>query len=156
MIEEKYDSTLDTLTHIRNVQKKLLMVIGHLMERAFKHDASKLESPEKEVYDRFSPMLRYTEYNSDQYKEILKEMKVGIDHHYSVSSHHPEYYRDGINGMNLIDLIEMLADWKAAGERHKDKPTDIIKSIEINAERFNMSYQLKQILLNTVSYMEWL
>lgn len=150
-----YDSTQDTLAHIRNVQSKILLVIGHLMERAWKHDQSKLETPEKEVYDKYSPLLRTTEYNSDEYKNFLKEMRVGIDHHYSVSPHHPEYYRDGINGMNLIDLLEMICDWKAAGERHKDKPTDMIKSIEINAERFGMSDQLKQILLNTVGYMEW-
>lgn len=150
-----YDSTQDTLAHIRNVQSKILLVIGHLMERAWKHDQSKLEAPEKEVYDKYSPLLRTTEYNSDEYKNFLKEMKVGIDHHYSVSPHHPEYYVDGINGMNLIDLLEMICDWKAAGERHKDKPTDMIKSIEINAERFGMSDQLKQILLNTVGYMEW-
>lgn len=150
-----YDSTQDTLAHIRNVQSKILLVIGHLMERAWKHDQSKLETPEKEFYDKYSPLLRTTEYNSDEYKNFLKEMKVGIDHHYSVSPHHPEYYVDGINGMNLIDLLEMICDWKAAGERHKDKPTNMIKSVEINAERFGMSDQLKQILLNTVGYMEW-
>lgn len=150
-----YDSTQDTLEHIRNVQTKIVAVIGSLVGRMIVHDQSKLESPEKEVYDKYSPLLRTTEYNSDEYKNFLKEMKVGIDHHYSVSPHHPEYYVDGINGMNLIDLLEMICDWKAAGERHKDKPTDMIKSIEINAERFGMSDQLKQILLNTVGYMEW-
>lgn len=152
----EYDSTFDTLEHIRNVQRKVLMVIGHLMERAFNHDRSKLESPEKEVYDKVGPLLRKTEYGSPEYKEILKEMQTGIDHHYQNNPHHPEYYVDGINGMNLIDLMELICDWKAAGERHKDKPVDIVKSIEINAERFGMSEQLKQILLNTVSYMEWI
>lgn len=152
----EYDSTLATLEHIRNVQRKLLMVIGHLMERAFKHDQSKLESPEKEVYDKYTPQLAIIEYGTPSYKEVLKKMEVGISHHYSVSPHHPEYYVDGINGMTLIDLIEMLADWKAASERHTVKQTSIEKSIEINAERFGISDQLKQILLNTVSYMEWL
>lgn len=151
-----YDSTQDTLEHIRNVQVKITSMIGALIGRSIMHDKSKLESPEKEVYDKYSPMLRTLEYNSQEYKDTLKEMKVGIDHHYSVSPHHPEYYIDGIDGMNLIDLMEMLCDWKAAGERHKDKSTDIVKSIEINAERFHMSDQLKQILLNTVSYMEWI
>ena len=82
-------------------------------------------------------------------------MKLGIDHHYSVSRHHPQYFADSIDGMNLIDLIEMLVDWKAAGERHKDKPTDIFRSIEINSdeEHFNISPQLKQILLNTATYL---
>lgn len=25
-----------------------------------------------------------------------------------------------VNGMDLLDVLEMLVDWKAAGERHKD------------------------------------
>lgn len=54
----------------------------------------------------------------------------------------------GVEGMTLIDLIEMLCDWKAASERHKDG--DIMRSIEINAKRFSISDQLKTILQNTV------
>ena len=49
--------------------------------------------------------------------------------------------------MNLIDLCELIADWKAASERHNNG--NLIKSIEINAERFQIDDQLKQILLNT-------
>jgi len=145
-----YDSTQDTLVHIGNVRSKLLKVISDLADRAFIHDKSKLEEPEKSIYDKYSPALRTVEYNSKEYKAILKEMKVGIDHHYSVSRHHPEFFADGINGMNLLDVIEMIVDWKAAGERHTEKPTDILKSIEINAERFHMDEQLKQILLNEI------
>lgn len=153
MTEEKYDSREDTLKHIQNVREKIMDVISNLLSRAKHHDASKLESPEKEYYDKYSPLLRTIEYGSDEYKATLKEMQVGIDHHYACNSHHPEYYVDGINGMNLLDLVEMICDWKAAGERHKDKPTDILKSIEINAERFKMDDQLKQILLNTATYL---
>lgn len=153
MTDVVYDSWRDTLDHIQNVRSKISGVIIHLLHRSEVHDLSKLESPEKEYYDKYSPMLRTTEYGSKEYKEFLKEMQVGIDHHYNHNSHHPEYYVDGINGMNLIDLIEMICDWKAAGERHKDKPTDILKSIEMNAERFHIDDQLKQILLNTATYL---
>ncbi len=150
-----YDSWKDTLEHIRNVQSKLLKVVEDLTERALEHDKSKLESPEKEIYDKYSPALRTVEYNSKEYKAILKEMKVGIDHHYSVNRHHPQFFPDSINAMNLIDLIEMLVDWKAAGERHTEKPIDIFQSIEINSddEHFKIDPQLKQILLNTATYL---
>ena len=50
--------------------------------------------------------------------------------------------------MNLVDLIEMICDWKAASERHADG--DIYKSIEINQKRFGYSDELKQILKNTI------
>ena len=50
--------------------------------------------------------------------------------------------------MTLVDLVEMLCDWAAATERHADG--DIIKSLEINGERFGMTEQLATILENTV------
>jgi hypothetical protein len=148
-----YDSAKDTLEHINNVRSKILKVVADLIERGFHHDASKLETPEKEAYDRHTPALRTLEYGSQAYKDVLAKMKPAIDHHYSVSRHHPEFFADSINGMNLIDLLEMILDWKAAGERHVLKPTDIFKSIDINAERFKMEPQLVQILKNTATYL---
>ena len=50
--------------------------------------------------------------------------------------------------MTLLDLIEMMVDWKAASERHNDG--NIRKSIEKNGNDFNMSYQLIRIFENTV------
>ena len=49
--------------------------------------------------------------------------------------------------MNLVDLVEMFCDWKASSMRHIDG--NLLKSIDINASRFNMSSQLKQIFINT-------
>jgi len=53
-----------------------------------------------------------------------------------------------VNAMNLIDVVEMICDWLAAGKRHADG--NIYRSIEINTERFGLSPQLVSILLNTV------
>ena len=53
-----------------------------------------------------------------------------------------------MNGFDLFDLFEMLMDWKAATERHADG--DIMKSIDINQERFEISPQISQIFRNTV------
>lgn len=58
-----------------------------------------------------------------------------------------------VAGMSLLDVVEMLADWKAATERHDDG--DIEKSLEINADRFNLSPQLYSILKNTIDEMGW-
>jgi hypothetical protein len=49
--------------------------------------------------------------------------------------------------MDLIDLLEMFCDWKAASERHANG--NIYKSIKINKQRFNISDQLEQIFINT-------
>ena len=61
----------------------------------------------------------------------------------------PEF---GINGMDLLDLVEMFCDWKAAGERHNDG--NILKSIEKNTTRFGLSPQLVRILQNTAAALE--
>jgi hypothetical protein len=81
----------------------------------------------------------------------MKEMKVAIDHHNKHNRHHPEYFENGIKDMNLIDLIELICDWKSATLRHDDG--DIIRSISMNKERFGYSDELEQILLNTVKYL---
>lgn len=144
-----YDSRPDTEAHVSQVRKRLAWVITELTIRAREHDFSKFESPEKEIFDEMTPKLAATTYGSDEYKGYLTEMKVALDHHYAANSHHPEHYRDGIRGMSLCDLIEMLCDWKAATLRHNDG--DILKSIEVNQERFGYSDELKQILLNSIS-----
>ena len=148
-----YDSWKDTLDHIQNVRLKIHQVVHDLLQRSVAHDASKLEAPEKEIYDKYTPELSRLEYGTAAYRETIRKMQAGVDHHYTVSRHHPEFFADGINGMNLLDLLEMMCDWKAAGERHKVKPKDIFQSIEINAERFRIDPQLKQILLNTATYL---
>ena len=53
--------------------------------------------------------------------------------------------------MNLLDIIEMLCDWKAATKRHNNG--NIIKSIEQNQKRFRYSNELKQIFLNTIYFL---
>jgi hypothetical protein len=144
-----YDSRPDTETHVREVQSRLLRVIDDLKIRARDHDRSKFEDPEKEIFDEYTPKLAGTTYGSDEYRSYLAEMKVALDHHYAVNSHHPEHYPDGIRGMSLYDLVEMLCDWKAATLRHHDG--DIRRSIEMNQARFGYSDELKQILLNSLN-----
>lgn len=153
-----FDSTKETMDHIHNVRDKILVVISKLIYRSFDHDASKLHSPEKECFDKYTPMLRDVEYGSAKYKAILKSMDEGVRHHWAHNDHHAEFYPNGPDGMSLIALLEMICDWKAASERHATG--DIRKSIEINEDRweklgYKMSPQLKNILLNTVEEMGW-
>lgn len=147
-MSEKYDSRIATHEHIQTVQTLMKGVIIQLLDRLTEHDKSKLKSPEVEVFDEYTPKLKNTTYGSDEYKSFLAAMKVGLDHHYRNNSHHPEHWVKGIRDMSLLDLIEMLVDWKAATMRHADG--DILKSIEINQKRFGYSDELKDILLNTL------
>jgi len=143
----KYDSAEDTLKHIKRVNELLLHAIGELSERAIVHDSSKLEEPEKTLFDEFTPMLKDCTYGSAEYKEFLKQLDPALQHHYSKNSHHPEHYPGGVDEMDLFDIMEMFFDWKAASERHTDG--NILKSIDINKKRFKMSDQLAKIFNNT-------
>ena len=146
---EKYDSTADTLLHIKRVNELLGSAAQELIHRGNVHDTSKLHSPEKELFDEYTPLLKDTKYGSPEYHEFLKGLNVALEHHYAKNSHHPQHYKNGVNDMDLFDIIEMFYDWKAATERTKDG--SIIESIKINKERFEMSEQLAQIFTNTAN-----
>jgi hypothetical protein len=145
----QYDSTADTLKHIKRVNDLLLQFCREMMCRATLHDQSKLLPPEKEAFDEYTPMLSGLTYGSDEYRATLRAMQPAIEHHQKNNSHHPEFYADGINGMTLMDLVEMFFDWKAASERHSDGC--IFWSIDVNKDRFQMSDQLVAIFFNTAN-----
>jgi hypothetical protein len=118
-----------------------------LATRAVEHDKLKLESPEVEIFTEYTPILANLTYGSDEYNQALEGLDVALQHHYANYRHHPEHFPNGINDMNLVDIVEMLCDWKASSLRQHDG--NLLKSIEVNAERFGYDEQLKQIFLNT-------
>lgn len=152
--ENPYDSRADTLAHIKRVNELMVKCAIELQKRGMIHDDSKLVEPEKSTFDVCTLKLKAMAYGSAEYKAALAELKPALDHHYAANSHHPEHYENGVDGMDLFDLVEMLMDWKAATERMKDGG-DIVKSLEINRARFNISPQLESILANTITEMGW-
>lgn len=149
-----YDSTGDTLKHSLRVGALMGEPIKELVDRSVRHDLSKTEDPELAVFNEFTPKLQTTTYGSDEYKGHLAAMRPALKHHYAVNAHHPEHHERGVNGMTLMDLVEMLADWKAATERHADG--DLGRSLEIQRERFGITDQLLQVLRNTAVHFGWL
>lgn len=125
----------------------LIIFSRELKMRGARHDDSKTKSPELELFDIYTPKLAGCTYGSDEYKQFLKGLKPALDHHYTENRHHPEHFENGIQGMNLVDLVEMFCDWYAATKRHNDG--DIMKSIKINQGRFGYSDDLKAIFENT-------
>ncbi len=147
------ESRKQTEKHIERVAQLLEVIVEQLRERALSHDARKLTSPEVAMFADVTDSLRGLTYGSDEYKEQLQKMLgVALVHHYEHNRHHPEHWPNGIEDMSLVDLLEMMVDWRAATERHADG--DILKSIEHNTERFGLSEQLAQILRNSVGLFE--
>ena len=138
----------ETLKHIRRVQELLQSVVENLMFRARHHDESKLSEPEASVFDRCTKQLAGLTYGSDEYKQCLADMGPALQHHYQMNRHHPEHWQAGVKDMSLLDLIEMLVDWKAASERHNNG--SIARSLDVNQERFQYSHEVDCILRRTV------
>jgi hypothetical protein len=159
MTKAKYDSAPETEAHIERVQTLCEDVVAAILTQSEFHDESKLESPEKETFDEVTPQLKALTYGSQEYKDALGSMGPALAHHYENNRHHPEnaYGRTGkagAAGMTLVDVIEMLCDWKAATERHADG--SLAKSLLINPARFDFSAELSSMLVNTALSMGWI
>lgn len=142
-MSDKYDCTNDVKEHIGLVQKWIEDFRSILAGRGKVHDASKLRSPEKEMFDEFTWRLKNTEFGSEEYEQQLKNMGEALQNHYKSNSHHPEHYPNGIDGMTLYEVVEMVCDWMAAAEK-KDVPVDM----DYLQKRFNISPQLRSIIEN--------
>jgi len=150
-----YDSRPDTWEHINAVRGNVTLVVAELMQRALHHDRSKIvEDVERNTFDRVTEQLHGLDYGSAEYKAALAGMKPALDSHYAKNRHHPEHFVNGISGMSLVDVVEMLCDWEAATHRHATG--DLAKSIELNQSRFGYTDETKQLLLNTAKDFGWI
>lgn len=150
---EKYDSKEDTIKHIVRVQELMGIVCDELLMRGKLHDASKLGEIEKPYFDEYTPKLAKLKYGSDEYKQCLCELGIALKNHYGSNPHHPEHHINGVDDMNLFDIVEMFFDWKSASERHETG--NIYDSIEYNKNRHGVSEQLSKIFYNTAMYLKW-
>ncbi len=148
MTPEQQITNYKTYEHIYQVQTLLLRALSDLQQRLITHDRSKLEEPELSIFTEYTPKLGTATYDSPEYRQFLREMKPALDNHYAENAHHPEHFDAGINGMNLIDVLEMLCDWMASVQRNPNG--DIDASLQKSASRFGISTQLELIMRNTI------
>lgn len=157
-----YDSRPETQEHIDRVTDFLSRAVINLQRRGLVHDQSKLVEPELSAFNVATPKLAELEYGSEEYKQSLKDLGPALDHHFEHNDHHPEHYSNGVTGMSLMALIEMLCDWRAASERVKQRTDDPKKiasfetGLAYNQQRFGYSDELAQILLNTARELDML
>lgn len=148
-----YDSTQDTLDHIARVQHRLAEVSLNLRERAHTHDQSKLSEPEKSLLDQLETQTNLPIYGSEAERARFDALAEFRKYHYAANDHHPEHTDQGMRGMSLLSIIEMLCDWRAAGARHIGG--NIWQSLEFNRKRFGISDEMYAILENTVKELGW-
>lgn len=151
----------DTRKHQQAVQSIMIAVAQKIIQRAVVHDASKLESPEREYY--IDPVYTLTTeevaYDSDRYKELVARMDKGWEHHRYTNDHHPEFFEpyavqtlnDPVKAMDMFALIEMLCDWIAASQRKNNKP---VLALAAMLKKYHVEEQLEAVLRNTLYMIE--
>ncbi len=142
------EAKLQAYEHIDKIREMMRVFASELLQRGETHDRSKMSDLESKTFAEFTPRLKASTYGSEEYKAFLREMKPSLDHHYANNRHHPEHHAGGIDGMNIIDVMEMWIDWYCSSMRHANG--DMGKSIDINEKRFSMSPQLVAIFRNTL------
>ncbi len=149
LLENVYSNSRDYKLKEKYRSQEVLckLYIDELLDRKVNHDKTKLEYPEKQSFDNSNYKLNQISYGSEDYLKSLFELRQALTHHYRYNRHHPEHFGNGIYGMNIMDLLEMICDWKASSQRQNDG--DIFDGIEKQKQRFNYDNKMVKILSNT-------
>ena len=142
---------LKICAHINQVRQFLGYVLTETWKRYTDHDKTKLQEPEFSIFDKHFAALQSCECGTPEYLVNLEKVEAATSHHYAHNRHHPNHFQNGINGMTLVDLAEMLCDWMAATQYGQNG--NIQKSIDYNRQRFGISDQLVSILENTACWL---
>lgn len=141
-------AAVETYKHIARVRQLLGSFAVEMIRRGDVHDASKFEPVEMEPLERMQALIDregQAPFGSPEYKRRTDLLGPMVEHHRANNSHHPEFYPDGIAGMDLFDLVEMFFDWKAASERGGESAMNLLAA----AVRYEVGPQLLAILRNT-------
>ncbi len=138
--------------HIRGVQAWMRHAIMLWTNRMVTHDQSKYSSPELPLIHQ-KARLDSIPLNTPEYYDALAQIKTAVQAHYECNTHHPEHYANGVLDMGLLDLMEMICDWRVAAEMNG---TDLAVSFDKCVERFDIPQELRTVLLNTYKELGWL
>ena len=144
----EFDFLCDTLLHISEVAENLEEYAGELRRRGLAHDRTKLQEPEFSAFIGQRERFKKANYGTPEYEECMRIAKPAVDHHYQHNRHHTAFVANGINDMGLIDILEMVADWRAANRRSPDK--ELVDTLDYMQKKYGIGEQLMHILRNTL------
>lgn len=148
------DFLTDTILHIKEVQSNLEIFSYELRKRGVEHDMTKLQEPEFTAFVSTRDRFKKANYGTPEYQELVEEIKPAVNHHYENNRHHTGFHENGINDMNFIDILEMIADWKAAERRSPDKSLE--DTLDYAFKKYQIDDQLKKIFINTMKYFKFI
>ena len=150
----EFEVLTDILRHISEVAENLEDIIHDLRKRGISHDRTKLEELEFDSFVKTQPKFKKVNYGSKEYQECVEAIKPAIEHHYQSNRHHTGFHKNGFADMNLLDILEMLADWKAASRRNPD--LSFKESLPKAFEKYNIPENMQKHIIATLEYLRWL
>lgn len=150
----EFEVLTDTLIHIAEVQEALEAMVHDLRQRGISHDRTKLQEPEFSVFCSTRSEFKTVNYGTPEYAAVAEKAKVAVDHHYANNRHHVGFHPNGIKDMNLLDVLEMLADWKAAARRSPDLSFE--DSLPRAFAKYEIGPELQRLIVNTLESLGWI
>lgn len=144
----------DIIMHISEVQENLADMRLDLEKRGISHDRTKFMAKEFDSFVKTRPKFKKANYGSKEYQECVDIIKPAIDHHYTNNRHHTKFHPNGFADVNLLDILEMLADWKAASRRSPDLSFE--DSLPKAFKKYNIPENMQKHILATLKYFRWI
>ncbi|TSA28601.1 hypothetical protein D4R71_00420 [bacterium] len=154
MMDMEFDFLCDTLLHISEVRENLEIISSQLKQRGYAHDKTKLQQLEFDGFVSTREKFKKANYGSPEYQECIELTKPAVEHHYKNNRHHTGFHKNGINDMTLIDIIEMIADWRAAARRSPDKKLE--NTLDYATKKYGIQSQLAKVIINTFEQLNWI
>ncbi len=142
--------------HKLRVFQLMAKLSQEVIKRGYEHDMTKFEPEELPHYVATIDEFDKHPFGTEGYKKAKESLGPSVLHHYKHNRHHPEHFPKGVEDMNLVDVLEMLCDWKSATLNHPENPGDLGKSIQMLGQKYKISPQLCQIIYNTARDYEML
>lgn len=121
---------LETLAHQKSIAEKLNALAKSLIDRGEHHDEAKF-TPEE------LPLLA---------SEDPRSVDIAMQHHYRLTRHHPQHFKNGMRDMCLIDLVETFVDWEMDAE---EEGKDFSEILAEKQKEFGFSDDIRDIMQNT-------
>lgn len=105
-------------------------------------------SSEYNLYKEAVYAMKGLEFGTPEYNKVRPLLDQGFKLHSEVNPHHPEYYDNGVNDMDLLVFAEMIIDWCAAAIARGFKFK--MSSVDNHAKRFNMDDEVLDIIKKNI------
>jgi len=153
-MNNEFDFLCDVILHVGEVSEALEEVASELRKRGMAHDRTKFQELEFDAFVSTRDKFKKANYGSKEYQECIDAVKPAVDHHYANNRHHTSFHGGTIDGMNLVDIIEMVCDWKAAVRRSPDK--NLEDTLEYSFDKYGIGDQMQKIIVTTLEDLGWI